>query len=188
MKSDTYLTPPEWIKALGPFDIDPCCPPMMPWKTAEEMLSLPTDGLSAPWNGRMWLNPPFGQKWLRWMRRLAQEHRNGIGLIAARTETTAFYSVLWGAADALCFVKGRPHFYRLDGTPHPFNSGAPIVLAAYGQENVAALYRANLGVVVEEWTMPACATCKSTGQFCIKKRAGTYGAAVGGTPTAQCHY
>ena len=33
-KSMTWLTPPAWIEALGPFDMDPCCPPVMPWPTA----------------------------------------------------------------------------------------------------------------------------------------------------------
>ena len=37
--SDTYLTDPKIIKLLGPFDLDPACPPVMPWKTAKRMLT-----------------------------------------------------------------------------------------------------------------------------------------------------
>ena len=37
---DDYLTPPDLIKALGRFDLDPACPPWMPWETADRMLSL----------------------------------------------------------------------------------------------------------------------------------------------------
>ena len=48
----------------------------------------------------------------------------------------------------MCFLKGRPHFHRVDGTRAPFNSGAPICLVAYGLDNVDALERASLGVVV----------------------------------------
>jgi hypothetical protein len=47
------------------------------------------------------------------------------------------------------FIKGRPHFHRVDGSRAPFNSGAPISLVAYGSENVAALKRSGLGFMVE---------------------------------------
>lgn len=33
----TWLTPPHIIEALGPFDLDPCCPPTMPWRTATQI-------------------------------------------------------------------------------------------------------------------------------------------------------
>ena len=147
MGADTWLTPPEWIKALGPFDLDPCCPPVMPWITAARMLTKADDGLSAPWDGRVWLNPPFGQQAAAWLRRLAA-HGNGIALIPARTETAMFYESVWGAAQAVCFVKGRPHFHYPDGKRARFNSGAPIALVAYGDLNAVALITARLGVVL----------------------------------------
>ena len=155
MKSDTWLTPREWIKSLGPFDLDPACPPNMPWATAWRMLTEEDDGLNHPWEGRIWLNPPFGQQASLWMRRMAQ-HNHGIALIPARTETAMFYESVWGKASAVCFVKGRPHFHYQDGTRAPFNSGAPICLVAYGGGiNDAALRRANLGIVVDAWVKAA---------------------------------
>lgn len=144
-KSVDWLTPPEWITALGPFDLDPACPPDMPWSTASDMWC--SKGLESPWYGRVWLNPPFGKEAAIWLRKLAA-HRDGIALIPARTETAMFYESVWGKADAICFVQGRPHFHRPDGTRAPFNSGAPIALVAYGDENVAALLRAKLGIVL----------------------------------------
>lgn len=150
-KSVTWLTPPEWIEALGPFDLDPCCPPVMPWATAARMFTEHDDGLAQPWEGRVWLNPPFGREWPAWVEKLA-DHGNGIALIPARTETEAFYKLVWGRARAVCFVKGRPHFHRACGTRAPFNSGAPIALIAYGAGNITALRRANLGVVVRTVT------------------------------------
>lgn len=150
MKSDTWLTPPEWIKALGPFDVDPCCPLAMPWKTARQMLTEENDGLYHHWGTRtrVWLNPPFGREWPQWVEKLA-DHGNGIALIPARTETREFYQLVWDRADAVCFVKGRPHFHRADGTRAKFNSGAPIALIAYGSENVTALKRARLGITLQ---------------------------------------
>ena len=81
------------------------------------------------------------------MRRMAK-HGNGIALIPARTETEMFYECVWGAADAVLFIKGRPHFHYVDGRRAPFNSGAPICLVAYGVQNVAALASSGLGIVV----------------------------------------
>jgi len=34
MMKDEWLTPPDIIKALGPFDLDPCAPIVRPWPTA----------------------------------------------------------------------------------------------------------------------------------------------------------
>jgi len=140
-----WLTPPEWIITLGQFDLDPACPPNMPWRTADRMEC--RNGLEQEWHGRVWLNPPFGREAASWLRKMAQ-HGNGIALIPARTETAMFYESIWPKADAICFVKGRPHFYHPDGTRAPFNSGAPIALVAYGMMNAQSLKDARLGVVL----------------------------------------
>lgn len=48
-----WVTPPEIIAALGPFDLDPCCPPTMPWATAAKHFHQGEhDGLTEPWSGR----------------------------------------------------------------------------------------------------------------------------------------
>jgi hypothetical protein len=148
MGTDTWLTPPEWIKALGPFDLDPCCPEEMPWRTATQMLTKLHNGLTHRWWGRVWLNPPFGQQAALWLRKMVA-HGNGIALIPARTETAMFYESVWAAADSICFAKGRPHFHYQDGKRASFNSGAPIALVAYGKDNTESLRRAALGVVLE---------------------------------------
>ncbi len=148
-KSVTWLTPPELVKRLGPFDTDPCCPPDMPWSTAVRMYT--AKGLELPWTGLVWLNPPFGRQSEAWVEKLAV-HGQGIALLAARTETEMFFRWVWNKADAVLFLRGRPHFYYADGTRAPFNSGAPIVLAAYGRQCQDRLRRnAELGQYVEGW-------------------------------------
>ena len=78
----TWLTPPNIISALGPFDLDPCCPPDMPWPTAKRMVSLPENGLAVDWTGQcVWLNPPYGRDALPFLRKMA-ENRTGGGYIA----------------------------------------------------------------------------------------------------------
>lgn len=147
MKNDEWLTPPHIIKALGAFDLDPCSPVVRPWPTASDHLTILDDGLAREWNGRVWCNPPFGREAVRWLRRM-KAHGNGIALIPARTETAMFYECVWDGADAVLFIKGRPHFHYVDGSAAPFNSGAPIALVAYGIQNVAALAASGLGVVL----------------------------------------
>jgi hypothetical protein len=147
MQSDEWLTPPRILDALGYFDLDPCSPVTRPWDTAGQHFNIHDDGLAQDWTGRVWMNPPFGRLALIWMAKLAA-HGNGIALIPARTETALFYDTVWSKADGICFLKGRPHFHRVDGTRAPFNSGAPICLVAYGINNLVALERSKLGIVL----------------------------------------
>ncbi len=141
--TDTWLTPPEIIKALGPFDLDPCCPAKMPWGTAGRMIHWPEDGLAAEWSGCVWLNPPYGNQTGRWLRRLA-EHGNGIALIFARTETVDFHTHVWAKAHALLFLQGIIHFHHASGKRANANAGAPSVLVAYGEAAAVRLRFADL--------------------------------------------
>lgn len=138
MGKDEWLTPPEILGALGPFDLDPCAPVAPPWPTADKMLNIQDDGLSANWDGRVWLNPPYGREAKKWLEKLV-EHGDGVALIFARTETDMFFRYVWDYADALLFVRGRLHFHHVDGTRAKNNSGAPSVLIAYGKRNAEAL-------------------------------------------------
>ena len=133
MISDTWLTPPHIVEALGPFDLDPCAAPdPKPWQTAQHHYTLPTDGLVEPWFGRVWLNPPYSREAVIWLRKLAQ-HGTGTGLVFARTETSWFVETVWSAATAVLFLHGRLHFHYADGTRAPANAGAPSCLVAYGR-------------------------------------------------------
>jgi hypothetical protein len=116
------------------------------------------NGLRKPWDGRVWLNPPYTLALLRqFMARMA-EHGEGLALVFARTETDWFFEHGWGAASGLLFIRGRLHFHvpeapvpdhggehvwRPHGDAHvcalcgraKANSGAPSVLIAYGNDD-----------------------------------------------------
>lgn len=141
--TDVWLTPPAIIESLGVFDLDPCCPNNLPWKTAESFYSLENeqDGLVLPWHGRIWLNPPYSN-WVPFVKKL-KEHNNGIALILARTETKGFFSEVWDGADSILFLKGRVNFIRSDFT-RAGASTAPSVLIAYGAENTKVLEESGL--------------------------------------------
>ena len=139
-----WLTPPEILAALGPFDLDPCAAPSpRPWPTAARHIELPECGLAAEWSGRVWLNPPFADEKWPWMEHMAQ-HGNGIALLLACTETIGFHRWVWPVADALMFLKARPHFHHTDGRRAIGNSGGPICLIAYGDQNAEALRTSGL--------------------------------------------
>lgn len=143
-KTTTWLTPPEILEELGPFDLDPCAAPSpRPWPSASRHIELPEDGLAADWEGRVWLNPPYSFAAWTWLAKLA-EHGDGIALIFARTETAGFVREVWGKATAVLFLHGRLHFHHADGTRAAANSGAPSVLVAYGPAAALRLATADL--------------------------------------------
>lgn len=149
-QTTTWLTPPEIISALGRFDLDPCGFPG--WPTADRLIVLPEDGLTASWAGRVWVNPPYGRETWDWLARLA-EHGDGVSLIFARTETAGFAEQVWGKADAVLFLHGRLHFHTPDGHRATANAGAPSCLVAYGPSNVTALASCGLsGTLVRRAT------------------------------------
>jgi hypothetical protein len=143
MKKDEWLTPPEIIKALGEFDLDPCAPVIRPWEMANTHLTVEDDGLAHEWEGRVWCNPPYGLEAAKWLEKLSV-HNNGIALIFARTETKMFFQWVWNKATALKFIEGRLHFHHVDGSRAKANSGAPSVLVAYGEHNAKILEQSDI--------------------------------------------
>ena len=137
-RTDEWLTPPEIIKALGEFDLDPCSPSERPWPTAKEHFTIKDDGLKKEWFGKIFLNPPYGPQTAKWLKKMA-EHGNGVALIFARTETRMFFSYVWEKAQALLFIRGRLSFYEVSGRKGKINAGAPSVLIAYGDDNANKL-------------------------------------------------
>jgi hypothetical protein len=133
MLSDEWLTPSEIINDLAPFDLDPCSPIKRPWPTAKKHYTINDNGLLMPWEGFVWCNPPYGKYTSVWLNRMVL-HNNGIALIFARTETKMFFENVWDSAKSLLFIDGRLYFYRSNGEKANFNSGAPSVLVAYGNE------------------------------------------------------
>lgn len=136
-RTNTWLTPPSIVQALGPFDLDPCAAPEpRPWDTAHEHWT--SDGLTREWSGRVWLNPPYGADLIDWLAKMAR-HGRGIALVFARTETDAFHRYVWPVAHSLLFLRGRLHFHHPDGRRAAANAGGPSVLIAYSDRDAFAL-------------------------------------------------
>jgi hypothetical protein len=132
-----WLTPPELVKSLGDFDLDPCTPINPPFIHAKVNYNKNDNGLNKDWFGRVFLNPPYGKGMEIWLEKL-KKHGNGIALIFARTETKCFFAHIWDDADAVLFVKGRIKFYNLKGE-QAGSPGAPSIFIAYGINNAKSL-------------------------------------------------
>lgn len=132
--NETWLTPPDLIKSLGEFDLDPCSPVNRPWNTAKNHLTIHDESLLHPWEGRVWLNPPYGKFMEMFLHKMAL-HQNGTSLIFARTETKAFQKYIFPFAESIFFIEGRLKFYTIDGVQSKSNAGAPSLLIGHDEYN-----------------------------------------------------
>jgi len=126
-ESVEHYTPPEILEAviacLGAIDLDPCSndgPPNVP---AAKHYARTDDGLTQPWCGRVYMNPPYGREIDAWVAKLCEEHAHGgveeaIALVPARTDTQWFARL---RDFKCCFVSGRLTFIGNDD-PAPFPS------------------------------------------------------------------
>lgn len=144
---EIWLTPPEIIDDLGPFDLDPCFSDPRPWDTAKTHYGVDAaggfGGLHASWHGFVWCNPPYGTHTGEWLAKCA-DHGDAIALIFARTETSFFFSEVWAKADAVLFIDGRLFFHDPQGIRAKANSGAPSCLVAYGARAAYRLRETNI--------------------------------------------
>lgn len=132
-RTDNWLTPIKIIKSLGEFDLDPCSPINRPWDTAKNHFTVEDDGLLLPWEGRVWLNPPYSQL-KSWLNKLCL-HGDGIAMVLGRTDTNAFHDYVFPHANSIFFFKGRITFYNVTGKLAKSNVGASSVLIAYNEYN-----------------------------------------------------
>lgn len=141
-----WYTDPRIFEALGlRFDLDVCAPPGgVPWVPADRFYTRTDDGLTQPWTGTVWCNPPYGLGINLWLERLA-DHGDGIALVHARSNTRWFREAL-ARATAVCFIAGGVRFASdRSGTQPPGGSPMPCVLLAYGLVAATAVMRSGLG-------------------------------------------
>lgn len=148
--SQTWITPKWIIDTLGPFDLDPAAADPRPWDCAIRNRS--TGGLQRPWQGRVWLNPPFCRyEVAKWVQRLA-DHGTGTALLHARTEAE-WFEPIWDRATSILFMAHRIYFHYPSGKRAEANSGAPACLIAFGEYDAERLKASKIsGFLVTEWS------------------------------------
>ena len=79
------------------------------------------DALKKKWEGRVFVNPPYGREIKHWVKKAYEEslkHYNEcvVMLIPSRTDTTYWHDYIFGKAKDIEFIKGRLKF-ELNGKP-----------------------------------------------------------------------
>jgi hypothetical protein len=141
-----WYTPPHLFEALGVgFDLDPCSPGEGKCFTpARRHYTIADDGLSQPWEGFVWCNPPYGKHTGDWLRRM-RDHGDGIALVFARTGTRWFQEVA-PSASSILFIAGRIRFVSGATGEVGSTAGADSVLLGWGDLADEALFWCNLGL------------------------------------------
>ena len=112
-KSDLWETPQEFFDKLNQefhFNLDACALPENAKCT--KYYTPKQDGLSQPWSGVVWCNPPYGREIGSWVRKGFFAAVNGaivVMLLPAQTDTKWFHNYIYGKAE-IRFVKDRLKF------------------------------------------------------------------------------
>ena len=140
--TNDWITPRWIIDALGGpdfFGTDPCASESQPWPTARVMNTQSmANGLSIPWWGHVWCNPPYGPRAKVWLEHMSLRG-DGIALVFARTETESWQRIVFPTASAILFMDGRVRFCRPGDGKEMGSAGAPSALIAWGKECASKL-------------------------------------------------
>jgi len=147
-ETNEWPTPGELFAALDAefgFDLDPCA-------TAENakcarFYTEADDGLTQPWDGTVFMNPPYGRQIGDWMRKAADEAERGatvVCLIPSRTDTAYWHETAMRASE-LRFIRGRLHFANArhadrvaDGRATAHNAPFPSVIVVFRPGHLGA--------------------------------------------------
>ena len=111
LTSDDYYTPAWLFEDMGvEFDLDVASPPGgVPWIPAKRFLTMAEDGLSTPWEGRVWMNPPYSAA-TPWVTRFL-DHGNGIALLPV-TGGPRWVEDMWREVDGIVMLQNNMKFVR----------------------------------------------------------------------------
>ena len=116
------------ISSIFNFSLDVCALPEN--AKCENYYTPKDDGLSKPWRGGVWCNPPYGREISSWVKKAYEESQKEYNsfvlmLLPARTDTRWWWDWVQGKA-TLFFIKGRVKF-----GDHNVGAPFPSVLALY---------------------------------------------------------
>jgi hypothetical protein len=137
-KSDEHYTPKWLFDEMGiKFDLDVASPIGGSHVPAHNYYTESDDGLSQPWSGNVWMNPPFSKP-SPWVEKfIANNH--GIALLVV--SKSKWFRDIWAVADAIAPTPYNFKFDRPDGSNKSISFQT--FLFAFGQDNVEALKRLN---------------------------------------------
>jgi phage N-6-adenine-methyltransferase len=120
--TDIWSTPKNFFLALDAefhFNLDVCALPEN--AKCDRFFSPDDDGLSRPWRGTCWMNPPYGRTISAWMRKAYRSARQGatvVCLVPARTDTDWWHK--YAVNGEIRFIRGRLKFGgKIQSAPFP---------------------------------------------------------------------
>jgi phage N-6-adenine-methyltransferase len=129
--TDEWATPLDFYEVVNQefkFELDVCALPSS--AKCERYFTPEDDGLAQNWNGRIWMNPPYGTEIVDWITKAHQSSVNGTivaALVPARVDTNWWWDHCRHAE--IRFLRGRLKFGNV-GTAAPF----PSALVIFGRE------------------------------------------------------
>lgn len=127
-ESEEWNTPKGIVElvlaVLGEVDLDPCSnSKKKPNVPAKKVFTKSEHGLAYEWEGKVYMNPPYGQVLAEWIEKLASEFEAGrvveaLALVPSRTDTEWFRRLHHYPR---CFLFGRLKFGDQE-SPAPFPS------------------------------------------------------------------
>lgn len=140
--NDEWYTPEKYIdlarEVMGGIDLDPAsCEYAQKVVQATKFYTAEDDGLDQPWEGRVWMNPPYSKGLMdKFVLKICEEYQLGsvdeaIVLAPSCTDVKWFHK-LGEVASALCLTLGRIHFYNLEGQKNSPPTG--YVFFYFGQD------------------------------------------------------
>ena len=124
--NNDWATPDDLFEKIsndwGPFDLDPCAT----FETARAECFFQKHGLTEPWHGRVFMNPPYSRGEIdKWVEKAYKESERDsvvhvVALLPARTDTQWFHNWLWLAKE-IHFIVGRVRFVgdKIGSAPFP---------------------------------------------------------------------
>lgn len=128
MPNDEWYTPPQIIEAarrvMGCIDLDPAsCEQAQKKVKAKRYYTAADNGLQQPWEGNVWLNPPYSKPLFgQFVEKLLDEYQDHGDMYQACVLTnnvteTQVGQTLLNLAEAVCFLSGRVRFIGPSGVP-----------------------------------------------------------------------
>ena len=151
------FTPPEHVEAarrvLGEIDLDPASNAIAQQTVrASNYFTRDDDALAKPWEGRVWLNPPYAQPLInQFVQKLVGEFAAGrvseAIMLTHNYTDTAWFHLAAATAAMICFPKGRIRFVNADGEPCSPTQGQALFYYGTRDEAFRRIYSA-FGLVV----------------------------------------
>lgn len=158
-KSNEWYTPARYIEAarrvMGGIDLDPAsCLEANEIVQADTFYTAAQDGLEQEWYGRVWLNPPWGDKGPKFVKRAVQAYERGrieqaVLLVNAHSTETNWFAPLWD--HLLCFTDHRIDYVSPQEKTSASTHGSVFVYLGDDHQTFADEFR-QFGYIVSRWT------------------------------------